>query len=340
MSTSDVAGRVRGPKELRAHDGHEVGLAVEDDELGGDLAGVDRRHAVGERRLGVRLGTAVEQVDDALFRELLGDGVHLARHQRSGCRLCPRTGDGARLKPAVVDVDVIVVAEAALEDQRTGVDDALCTRMARHRLQHGRTVDRHQNRRRVAHQHLRRRVLHLDGRRLDARQREGRLQPIQRNRSHVRGEAFLQIGGVLRSAIGQRRKVRFGDLQVLEHHHARDLVDLRSRRGEDHAEGFRRRPRRLDRQRGAEIELIAVPLIDLRLVDEHRGVGNADIARPRVGRQLGGSRRRRSGLRGSGRCECLQARGGGEDEGGDCGGMSHGASEMVAGSSVPAGQQF
>ena len=39
-----VAGRVRRPQQLRADDGHEVGLAVEDDQLGRHLAG-DRSSA-------------------------------------------------------------------------------------------------------------------------------------------------------------------------------------------------------------------------------------------------------------------------------------------------------
>ena len=54
----------------------------------------------------------------------------------------------------------------------------------------------------------------------------------------------------------------------------------------------------LDRQRGAEVDPVVVPLVDLRLVDEHLPVGKVDDARPRVGRELrcgGGGRSSRGG---------------------------------------------
>ena len=50
----------------------------------------------------------------------------------------------------------------------------------------------------------------------------------------------------------------------------------------------------LDRERGAEVDLVAVPLVDLRLVDEHLRVGEVDVARPRIGRE-----RRRGGRGGA-----------------------------------------
>ena len=42
----------------------------------------------------------------------------------------------------------------------------------------------------------------------------------------------------------------------------------------------------LDRERRAEVDLVAVPLVDLRLVDEHLRVGEVDDARPGVGGKL------------------------------------------------------
>ena len=98
-------------------------------------------------------------------------------------------------------------------------------------------------------------------------------------------------------------------LQVLEHDGARDLVDLRARGGEDHAEGFFLGAGRLDGDGRAEVDLVAFPLVDLRLVDEHRRAGDAEVARPRVRRQLG----RRGRSRGS---SLREHRGRGAEEGG------------------------
>ena len=92
--------------------------------------------------------------------------------------------------------------------------------------------------------------------------------------------------------IRQRREVALRDLQVFEDHRARNFVDLRSRGGEHDAERFFLCAGRLDRKRCAKVDLIAVPFVDLRLVDEQRGVGNAQVARPWV-RGNGGGRCRR-----------------------------------------------
>ena len=67
-----------------------------------------------------------------------------------------------------------------------------------------------------------------------------------------------------------------------------DLVDLRARGGEDDAERLVLRAGRLDGERRAEVDLVVVPLVDLRLVDEHLRVGEVDDARPRVGRERRG----------------------------------------------------
>ena len=80
-----IARRVRRPQELRADDGHEIGLALEDDQFRRHLARVDRRHAVGERRLGIGLGTAVEEVDGAGLGEALRDAVDAGAAARNGC---------------------------------------------------------------------------------------------------------------------------------------------------------------------------------------------------------------------------------------------------------------
>ena len=85
-------------------------------------------------------------------------------------------------------------------------------------------------------------------------------------------------------------EIRLRDLQVLEHNGARNLVDLRARVREDDAERFLLRTRRLYRKRRAEVDPVAVPFVDLRLVDQHLAVGEVDDARPRIGGQL-----RRSG---------------------------------------------
>src|SRR5262249_4299086 len=104
---------------------------------------------------------------------------------------------------------------------------------------------------------------------------------------------LLQLGHVSRAPIGQRREVSFGDLEILEYHHAGDLVDLRARSGKDRTERFLLRSRRLDRERRTKVDLVAYPLVDLRLVDEHCGIRDADVARPRVRRNLRRGRSRR-----------------------------------------------
>ncbi len=125
-----VARRVRRPQQLRADNRHEVGLALEHDQLGRDLARVDRRHAIGERGLRVGLGASVQQVDSAGRRQRLRDRVERALDERSDEPLRPRTADRARLQPPVVDVDVIGAACAVLQDQRPRIDHALRPRMS------------------------------------------------------------------------------------------------------------------------------------------------------------------------------------------------------------------
>ena len=180
--------------------------------------------------------------------------------------------------------------EPALQDQRARVDDAIEPGVARHGLHHRRAVDRHQDGRRVADEHLRRIVLHLDRRRLDAGDRERGLQPVERDRADLGAEFLLQLGHVRRAAIRQRREVDLADVHVLEDDGARHLVDLRAGGREDHAERLVLRAGDLDRERRAEVDLVAVPLVHLRLVDEHLPVGEVDDARPRVRGKL-----RRSG---------------------------------------------
>ncbi len=79
----DVGGGVRRPEQRRADDGHEIGLTLEHDQLRGNLRRVDRRDAVGERRLRVGLGPAVEQVDGAGLGQRLRDVVGRVPHERT-----------------------------------------------------------------------------------------------------------------------------------------------------------------------------------------------------------------------------------------------------------------
>ncbi len=161
----DVARRVRRPQQLRADNGHEIRLALEDDKLRGRLARVDRRHAVGERRLGIGLRPAVEEIDEAGLGELLRDIVDARGRQE---RLLPGSGDRGRRQPAVVHVDEEPRDEPVLQDQRARVDHPIEARIAGDGLDHRRAVDRHQDGRTVADQHLRRVVLHGHRGRLDA----------------------------------------------------------------------------------------------------------------------------------------------------------------------------
>ena len=286
----DVRHGVGGPQQLRAGDGHEVGLTLEDDQLGRCLADDDGRHAMGQRGFRVGAGPAVEQVDMALLAQL---PAQIVQAQRLGIRARPGAGDARGTQPAVIDVHVQLVREAALQDQRLRVHDALEARIGARGLPHRRAIDRHQDGGRVAHHHLRCIVLHLQRYGLDAGRGHRGLQTIQRNAAQLRRQAGLQCRGVGGATIRQRREIGLGDLQVLEHHHAADLVDLRSRGGEDHAEGLLRGTRGFDGECGTQVNLVADPAVHLRLIHQHCGVGQADVARPGVGGQIGGRGRRR-----------------------------------------------
>ena len=69
------------------------------------------------------------------FFELLGDGVRIAQFVSIGPMNTRDHGPViARGQRAVVNVDVILVAEAALQDQRPRIDHALGTRAVWRRL--------------------------------------------------------------------------------------------------------------------------------------------------------------------------------------------------------------
>ena len=74
-----VAGGVGRPEQVGAHDRHEIGLALEYDQLAGHVADENSGHTVEERGFRIRLGTTVEHVDDAGLDELLRGSVHAER---------------------------------------------------------------------------------------------------------------------------------------------------------------------------------------------------------------------------------------------------------------------
>ena len=89
------------------------------------------------------------------------------------------------------------------------------------------------------------------------------------------------------TAVNRRHHRVFHRGARVEDDGARDLVDLRSRRGKHDAESLLLLTGWLDRDGGAKSNPVALPLVDLRLVDEQRGAGETDVARPRVRRHCG-----------------------------------------------------
>ena len=212
---------------------------------------------------------------------LLGDAVEL------GHRL-PHPPPGAvehvGLEPAVIGVEAERAAALGAQDHRQRVDHPLVGR-ARHRPERRRAVDRDQDRGPIADDDLRWPVDDRDRRGAGlGRGRERRLHPIQRNRALRRRQHLAQLGHVARSLAGQRREVAAGNLDVLQRHRAPDRVDLGARRRPYHAVSRLAAARHAGADRGAKDGAVALPALELRLVDQEAGIGQLDLARPWVRR--------------------------------------------------------
>ena len=279
----DVAGGVVRVEELRALDRHVAGLAVEHQELRGAGGDHDRRHRTlcERRRIHWRrrvlrslwrfLGVALEQIRALLCERSLLGFVDLLRGLRRD-RVRPVEVPGGH--PAVEEVEIVIAALRA-QDQRTRIEHALVVGvrdlpvlgLSVDEQQHRRCVGEHQARHRVLYRHAIRLLLRFD-------HRELRLDPIQRHRPHLVAQASLEDAPVPGSSLGRRRKLHFVELEPVEEHDARVLVDAspRAERDDPVHEPLRRlaffpRLRHGDSRPG--LEGVAVPRIELRL--EHRG---------------------------------------------------------------------
>ena len=254
-------------------------MSLEHDQLGGHLTYVDRGRATRERRSGLSVAS-VEKVQLPLVREVASDFVDA---RRRGRRRAPRPVDRARAEPAVVDVQEEAAAPLLAQDRRARVEDALEARVG-YAPPHRAAIDRNQDRRRVADEDHGGSVAHRDtpGRQA-ARSGQRRLQAIERDRLHGRREPALELHPERRAVVGKRREAAARQLEVFEAHRSRDAIHLRARRAPDHADDLVVRSTRCRSDRAAERQPVALPALDLRLVDGRLRVRELQPTRPGVG---------------------------------------------------------
>ena len=286
----DVGGRVVCPEQARAGDRSEIRLAGEHDQLGRVVRDIDGRRAAGERQPLLRVRAAVEKVHRAGLRELRG-----CRVQARGrvARDLPRPIHGVGLHPAVIDVQVVRRLRAVPQYQCARVDDPLQLRAA-HRLPGRVTVHGDEQSRRVADDDVRRIVLHGHAVRAHGLRRAERgHDEVERHfTGRIRRIELPEVAQHLRAAIGHRGEVGPLQQQVVEDDHARDLVDFRARHAPDDAECLAGHAVGRDAHRGAELQVIVLPLAHLRHVDRGESVRERHLLRPRSRCGLRGRRRR------------------------------------------------
>ena len=176
-----------------------------------------------------------------------------------------------------------VVNAVLVTKQRPRVDHPLVAGVA-HRTIGRRAVDVDQHRGPGGEDQPRRVVAHSTARDLLLRvdDREVRFQTLERECLLRAGRVVLDDLLPLHRSGGRRREVRLEDVELVDRHHAALLVDERVRFDLDDAEGririvlaFR------DRDCGRTLEFVAVPVFELRLVDQDGRVAALNGVRPR-----------------------------------------------------------
>ncbi len=295
----DASGRIAEVEQLRARNLRVIGLSADDDELGRRRRHVD--HGDGlclKRRLGslrVRRGSSGHRVAVLRGEDFLEGLVQVVLAAEVGIGDLPRALERGGLHPAIEEVQ-IELARIGLQDDRARVDDALEIR-ARLGLVDGLPIDPHEHRRHIREDDLRGCVVERPGFALDFRLRdpEIRLEPVERD--GLRSLRWLELVQSLdpgRGFFRRRGEARARDGEVFEVHEAIGLVDVRPRREPDDAERRVLGPGRLNRDRRMRLDLVVLPAVELRLVDEERALLRLETPRPGVGRP---GRRGRGGRR-------------------------------------------
>ncbi len=257
-------------------------LAVQVHERSGPQAHVDRRDRVA---VGLLHRVVGHQGDRA---RLLGDVLRLVELESGEELVPPRALDVVRLVPVAGGVEIVGARGLLEEDQRAGIDHPQEARPGK-RAQRRLAVHEHEQGRRVAHDDPRRAVCDRQGagRAGRLRHREVRLQPLQRDRHRlpVRRGVVERRDEVRRLEL-LGRELRSHDAEVVERHHPRRLVDLGTGGVVDDAVGRLGQRGRLHADRRACAEDVALPTLDLRLVDGELVAARRNGVRPGIDRDL------------------------------------------------------
>ena len=280
----DVVGGVGDLEQRRVRDRSELRLAVQMHERSGPQAHVDRRDRIAVGLLDRIVGHQGDRIG------FLGEVLRLIELESGDELVPPRALDVVRLVPVAGGIEIVGAGRLIEEDQRAGVDHPQEAR-PRKRAQRRLAVHEHEEGRRVAHDDPRRPVRDREraGRAGGLGHREVRLQPLQRD--HHR----LPVGRsvVERRDEGRRlellgRELRPHDAEVVERHHPGRLVHVGTGGVVDDAVGRLGQRRRLDADRRTRAEDVALPALDLRLVDRELVATRVDRPRPGIDRDLAG----------------------------------------------------
>ena len=229
--------------------------------------------------------------------------------ERRGRRNDPRPVERRCRHPAIQDMQVPGAITPDPGDQGLGVDDALEARV-RNLPDARRTIDRHEDCRRIADDDLGWGVVNLYRFWLDRLRRcQLSRQQVEGHGRHRNGQLRLQLLQVGKPVVEQRREFGLRQHELVQGDRARRGIDVGTRGTEDHAESLILRPACLDRDGSAETERVPGPAIHLGQVDFGGCIGKGDLARPWIRLDLGWdrglvARTRRAGLSGKLRIDC------------------------------------
>ena len=287
----DVVGGVGDFEQRRVGDRRELRLAVQMDECGRLEAHVNGRDRVAVGLLHRVVGHQGDRIG------FLGEVLGLIELESGDELVPPRALNVVRLVPVAGGIEIVGAGGLVEEDQRAGVDHPQEAR-PRKRAQRRLAVHEHEQGGRVAHDDPRRSVGDREraGRAGGLGHREVRLQALERDHHRLPvGRSVVERRDEARRLELLGRELGPDDAEVVERHHPGRLVHLGAGGVVDDAVGRLGQRGGLHADRRARAEDVALPALDLRLVDGELVAARVDRPRPGIDRDLAGGRALRVG---------------------------------------------